>query len=382
MRNYSTDGVALPRVHHIDSLRAYAILMMLQGHFVYSLMAPGYRSADSHLYSWWYYCKGFTAPIFFTVTGLVLVYLLLRRPDWAYRSKRLTKTWRRGFYLLFWGYLLRLNFFGLLFGELYANFWLIDVLHCIGIALLVMATAFWLTRNWPVWIFQCFLATGGIAIFLFEPVSGNWVVDGFPLFLRNYLTNDFGSVFTPLPWLGYALLGGFLGTLYHRWMGKKRLAFAWLMFPLAVSGWVIFRYSSPLLMALHHQTGIELFKQVAYNNYLFIRFGQILIFIAAFMMLEPLLARWKLFNRIGQETLNIYILHFIILYGSWSGYGLARFWGSSLLPWQAISGAIMFVLTVSFLALRVHVLKDFASRFRNSESYKRVFNRKRLRTSR
>ena len=364
MRNYQPDGVARPRVHHIDSLRAYAILMMLQGHFIYSLLAPAYRLPNAPLYAWWFYCKGFTAPIFFTVTGLVLVYLLLRRPEWEYRKKRLDRTWRRGLYLLFWGYLLRLNVIGLCIGEVYANFWLIDVLHCIGIALLATALAFWLTRKLPPWVFQVFLAIGGILIFLLEPLCKGWAGENLPVFIRNYLTNDYGSVFTPLPWLGYTLLGGFLGTLYHRWMETNWRGIPILGLLLVSVGWLVMQYSSPLFMAIHHQTGIGLFKQVAYNNYLFIRFGQILMFVAVFMALEPVLARCKLFNRIGQETLNIYIVHFVVLYGSWFGWGLARIWAESLSPWAAVTGAVLFMVAVAFLALRVHVFREFLSRLR------------------
>ncbi len=58
------------RLQFIDAIRAYAILMMLQGHFVDTMLAYRYRDLENALYSTWFFMRGMTAPIFFTVTGL------------------------------------------------------------------------------------------------------------------------------------------------------------------------------------------------------------------------------------------------------------------------------------------------------------------------
>ena len=66
------------RLQFIDAIRAYAILMMLQGHFVDTMLAYRYRDLENALYSTWFFMRGMTAPIFFTITGLVFTFLLLR----------------------------------------------------------------------------------------------------------------------------------------------------------------------------------------------------------------------------------------------------------------------------------------------------------------
>ena len=345
------------RVHHIDALRAYAILMMLQGHFIYSLLAPSYRDTSNAWFNTWMFCKGFTAPIFFTVTGLVLVYLLLRKNDEAYQLFRIKKTFRRGIYLIFWGYLLRLNLFGLFKGVIYPSFWIIDVLHCIGIALIITATSFYLLRKYKIALFGSVLLSMGAIIFLFQPWYSQLDWSFLPISISNYLTKSGGSVFTPFPWLGYTLIGGALGVVYHQYIHIKWKAISVLAPILVVSGLLITLYSSKWLMNFHHLTGFELFKSVAYNNFLYIRFGHILIFIAGFMMLEPLFKRLPWFGKIGQKTLNIYIIHFVLLYGSWFGLGFARFWSNALTPGAVIGGAILFMISVTVLAFILDQIK-------------------------
>jgi len=360
----TTPRVAKPmgRLHHIDSLRAYAILMMLQGHFVDTLINPAYRIAESPVYQTWMFCKGFTAPIFFTVTGLVLIYLLFRKEDPEYRESRARKAFRRGFQLIFWGYLLRANFLGMMIGQIYREFWKVDVLHCIGIGLIVLSGLYYITRRLPVKVYSGLLLSGGVLIFLLEPVYMAIDYSHWPSALSNYLTRANGSVFTPLPWIGYAMIGGFLATLYHSSFYKKVLGVRLLPLLLIATGLLLSQRSSWLLMQLHFALDIEVFKQVAYNNYLFIRLGHVFLFISGFIVLEKILARLHLFNEIGRSTLNIYIIHFVLLYGSWFGIGLSSFFARSLPPQLVIPGALMFILVVTYLALNVDQFKVWLAR--------------------
>lgn len=350
-------GKSLGRLHHIDSLRAYAILMMLQGHFIDTLIDPVYRVSGHPLYETWLFCKGFTAPIFFTVTGLVLVYLIFRKEDPFYREARIRKAFKRGLYLIFWGYLLRANFFGMMVGQIYREFWKVDVLHCIGIGMLILSSLYWLCKKAPFIAFQVSLLIGGILLFLFEPAYMAIEHKGLPLAIGNYLTRANGSVFTPFPWIGYTLIGGFIGTVYITSIHQRFLHIKLVPVFLATIGFFLMQKSSWLFMQLHFGTDVMLFKQIAYNNYLFIRLGHVLMFISAFILLEKILARFALFNDIGRSTLNIYIIHFVVLYGSWFGLGLSTFWAKSLNPLNVILGALLFIISISIAALNVDLIK-------------------------
>ncbi|MGB5320601.1 MAG: hypothetical protein WBN25_16290, partial [Eudoraea sp.] len=54
---------------------------------------------------------------------------------------------------------------------------------------------------------------------------------------------------------------------------------------------------------------------------------------------------------VGQNTLSIYVIHFMILYGSFTGLGLYRFYNHSLSPEIVIPGALIFMTACTFLAL-------------------------------
>ncbi|MBT8280089.1 MAG: hypothetical protein KJO16_00795, partial [Muriicola sp.] len=121
----------------------------------------------------------------------------------------------------------------------------------------------------------------------------------------------------------------------------------WLSLILGLS---LVYFSSPFFYSLYELSGIALFKDIVANNYLFIRLGDVLIVFAVFMLLRKLIIR-PTFLRIGQNTLSIYVIHFVILYGSFTGLGLYRFFHHSISPVMAISGAIAFMAVCSYAAL-------------------------------
>ncbi|MGB5369306.1 MAG: heparan-alpha-glucosaminide N-acetyltransferase domain-containing protein, partial [Flavobacteriaceae bacterium] len=56
------------RLYFIDAMRAWAILMMLQGHFIDGLLDNAFRDDQNMAFSIWKYFRGITAPVFFTVS--------------------------------------------------------------------------------------------------------------------------------------------------------------------------------------------------------------------------------------------------------------------------------------------------------------------------
>jgi uncharacterized membrane protein len=101
---------AAGRLRFIDIARSVAILLMLEGHFVDLTLAEEHRTRGVWLYETWHYIRGMTAPMFFTVTGLVFAYLLTgARESGFWQVPRVRKGIRRAGELLFWGYLLQIN---------------------------------------------------------------------------------------------------------------------------------------------------------------------------------------------------------------------------------------------------------------------------------
>ena len=330
------------RIVFIDVLRAYAILMMLQGHFVDTLLAEAYRDTSSSFYALWSFMRGMTAPIFFTVTGLVFTYLLLRDGRPLMENKRVKKGLHRGFYLLGIGYLLKINFPALLIAEISPWVWAIDVLHIIGIALIgiivVVGIREFVGGSLAIWMLAF-----GTATFLIDPFFTENTWNHLPQFLANFLTRDFGSNFTMVPWLGFAFFGGALGYGISR---KPQLAFThWFPIFIMAFGWVLTLGSGQMLINLHELTGWDYLPVLFNNNYLFWRLGHVLITMSIFMWVLPRIGKIpSIISKVGGETLTIYGVHYVILYGTWLGLGLTQILGyRSLSPTFAIIGAITFV---------------------------------------
>jgi len=337
------------RLYFIDAMRAWAILMMLQGHFIDGLLDNVFRDPSSMTFGIWKYFRGITAPVFFTVSGFIFTYLMIRVPQRGFENPRIKKGVKRGLQLLLIAYLLRLNLFGLFKGMLYKSFFLVDVLHCIGLSILAIIAIYLLTHRAKKIIFPLALLGVTMLLFIFEPVYKLWDLSYLPNALVNYISKANGSVFTIIPWLGYTAFGGFLATIFTHYKHAKNLYLVAIP-AAAISGLLLIYFSSQLFVLLSQWSGIELFRAIYSNNYLFIRLGDVLVVFAVFMMFREYLKN-KTLLRIGQNTLSIYVIHFIILYGSFTGLGLYYYFNHSLSPEIVIPAAMVFMFVCSYLAL-------------------------------
>ncbi len=338
------------RLFFIDAMRAWAILMMLQGHFIDGLLDPIFRDPENPVYTIWLYFRGITAPVFFTVSGFIFTYLLIKVPQKGLENPRVKKGVRRGLQLLLIGYLLRLNLFGLFQGEIYGGFYLVDVLHCIGLSILSIIGIYLLTTNKKRFVFPLVLVSTTVLLFLFEPLYKQFSFGFLPQGLANYFTKANGSVFTIIPWLGYTTIGATLALLFTRFRNFRYL------YPTAIGlaallGYGLVFQSSNLFINLYEATGISLFRMVQFNNYLFIRLGDVFLVFAVFMIFRSLLKHATILN-IGSSTLTCYVVHFIVLYGSFTGLGLYKFFHHDLSPVFAIPGALAFMVLCTYLSLQ------------------------------
>ena len=338
------------RLYFIDAMRAWAILMMLQGHFIDGLLDPLFRDPSNTVYAIWKYFRGITAPVFFTVSGFIITYLLIRVPQQGLENPRIKKGVKRGLQLLFIGYLLRLNLLGLFQGELYDGFYLVDVLHIIGLAILGILGCYLLTHRMRKWAFPVLMLVITTGLFTLEPYYSQFTYPFLPDALANYFTRANGSVFTIIPWFGYTTAGGFLAAVFYRYREQRHLYRNAI--PLAIlTGLALVFFSSPFFASVYEATGWELFNRIQINNYLFIRLGDVMLAFAVFMVFRHFLMH-RTILRIGSNTLSIYVIHFIILYGSFTGLGLYQFFHHDLSPWVAISGALGFMVLCSYFALK------------------------------
>ena len=336
------------RLYFIDIVRAIAILMMLQGHFVDTLLDPQYRSDDYLAFRIWSYFRGITAPTFFTISGLIFTYLLIKAKQKGELNFRIKKGIIRGFMLIGIGYFLRIPLFQMFYGDVGTAWLAVDVLQCIGLSLIMIVLLYVITFKKTL-VFSALLFILGIVIFITEPWYRNLEIHNVPIAIANYMTKTNKSVFTILPWFGYVAFGGFLATIFYRYLERNTFKKT-IIIGLFITGFLLINYSTSFLYFINRITDIEVIKLSAGYNYLFKRLGDVFILFALFYTLEDYL-KHSLILKIGQKTLSIYVIHFIIIYGSITGFGLNRLIGKTLQPWEAVFGALLFWLVVCVTAL-------------------------------
>lgn len=334
------------RLYFIDIIRAFAILMMLQGHFIDTLLNPIYRDLDAIPFAIWSYFRGITAPTFFTISGLIFTFLLLKATEKGEEKLRIRKGIIRGLFLILVGYLIRIPLLQWFSGSFNSYFLVIDVLQCIGLSLILIIGLYVLSLK-KIHLFSWVSLFIGMIIFVTEPLYRTLDLPEIPILISNYFSKTNGSVFTIIPWFGYFAIGAFIATIFHKNLQKPFFKIKTILF-FIITGFILIFYSSFILCEITRLTQINLFLESASYNYLFTRLGNVFLYFAFFYGFEKHL-KLPLILKIGQKTLSIYVIHFIIIYGSFTGIGL-KLIGKTLNPIQAFLGAISFIICVCFIS--------------------------------
>ena len=321
---------------------------MLQGHFISSLLANKFKDTSDTTYQIWEYFRGITAPTFFTITGFVFFYLILKDGHLGWNNIRVRKGIIRGLKLIGWGYLLRFGIGGLLFGYYHESYFYTDVLQIIGTSLILLSLLYIGLSKYKIIGVVLLMIT--LFSFLFERVYNGVHIPFLPVIFTHYFTNANGAVFSLFPWFGYVSIGAFLATLFVKHKVRENFYTIMPMY-LGVTGLFLMYFSSPVLYYLHEATGIDIFIISGKYNYLFSRLGDVLVLFTLFVYARNYIQH-PIFIKIGKVTLSIYIVHHLILYGSWFNTGLVHWFYNSLSLNQALLGAFVFIIIVTYLVLK------------------------------
>lgn len=336
-------------------------MMMLQGHFVDTMLDERYRDLANPIYSAWSFMRGITAPVFFFVTGTVFVFLLLRESTPWRHNERLRKGLRRAALLLLLGYLLKWNFPSLLWtGQFYPSYFTVDVFQILGLSLL-LAIGVVVLCQWTRLPLPLALLSLALAAFLIAPEVKLRDWSSLPVVLQNYLVQSHGSTFTLFPWIGYALFGGLAGWCLSARPGI--LGSPWTPILLLLSGGAMHFFIDDALSWSQQLTGLRVFGLVGENNASFWRLGHVFIVLAIFIWIvrragpiPPLL------TKVGRETLIIYSIHYVVLYGTWFGIGIASLGRGAWTPWSAAIGAMLFLAGFVYLVYRIEDIRGLRDR--------------------
>ena len=333
------------RLYFIDIARSIAILLMLEGHFVDNALMDVYRDTNNDIYNGWLFVRGFTSPIFLTITGIVFTYLLVGNNHLEYfKNNRIKKGYKRVVELLFWGYVVQVYAF--------------HVLQCIGIgilSILILYGIYKAVKIIPLWVYFFF---AGTIIFSSYIVISSWPKEYYwpesaPIFIQNMFHGKY-SIFPILPRMGYTMYGAMIGVILYTYKSKvKEWSFILSVF---LIGAFLYFFLKDLLLILD-----GIFAHPIYHLYkvdwLYECLGMVLLILSILITLEKFIGEIKpnLFLKIGQNTLTIYILHMVLLYGSITGFGINRVIHKNLTPWQILPATICFIL---FFVILIYYLDE------------------------
>ena len=348
------------RVIFIDLMRAIAVLQMVQGHTIDVLLAPEFRTTELPVYAVWYFLRGMTAPIFMFTAGTVFTYLFhsVKRP--FKKNYRVEKGIRRALLLIFLGYLLKYPTWTLFdFSEVTIKRWnlfiSIDVLQLIGISLLFLIIILYLVEKMKFNYTLTFVIIS-TSIFIASPfIEGlNWN-SIFPGFIAAYFYSETGSLFPIFPWSGYVIAGGVLGC----YLAQNPMVFKTTRFSLLLG---IFGGTFTLVALVSenitHSLQIIFTNPQSELNTIFYRIGFVLLLTSLVSYISLRVNRIPyIIILAGRNTLLIYVVHLIILYGSAWSPGLNLIWGYSLSGLQSFLAALIMISLMTFMVLVIHKLK-------------------------
>lgn len=368
----SAAPLADTRLKFIDMARSVAILLMLEGHFINLTLRDESRLPGHWGYETWNFLRGAAAPLFFTVAGLVFVYLLTRNPKHGFfENQRVKKGLWRALVLLFWGYALQVVVWNIpAYFRDGAPTWLsaFHVLQCIGIGLVLLIAVHGLQRLVPrVPLSVCYVVACVALLWGADRVGelppGTWFPENAPQLVQNVFRGP-RSVFPITPWLAFTMLGGALGALVRR--HREHAASGW--FTAAFFGVGVVLMLMQWTVAASEGGPATIIPGPAW---FYERASEVLWILGVLLLVEHRLkVRDSWFMRIGRHTFSIYVLHVVILYGGIFGVGLRDVWQNAFSLPQAVAGAVLFV---AFFILLVPFLEAVAHGWHRAK--KRVLHR-------
>lgn len=396
---------AVPLVKHerlkfIDIGRSIAIILMLQGHFI-TLTFKDYKILQTTLiktgtsgyilFDWWVKLRGFTAPLFFTITGLVFVYLLTKhdKPDDGHRFfklPRVRKGIRRAISILLWAYALQINLKYIRYylkGNLNEQIFAFHILQSIAIGILTLILIYGFYKFIKRGYLPFFYFLMGTFLFLCYPfihslADGNYFPKNAPLLIQNMFYGP-KSEFPIVPWMGFVMFGGMLGSLVHMYEDYVRQR--WFPIVTFIFGILIICFGRLLGHVLdisinHYNPGN--FLNFEKNAWLYDRLGEVILLLGVLIWIDQTFKiRNSLFLKMGQNTLPIYIIHVIILYGAIIGYSLRNLFQKSLTGGESVFGAILFILIFTLFIKYIEWIehKIHHNKKRMKKGAKSIFNK-------
>jgi uncharacterized membrane protein len=339
------------RIEFLDVLRGIAVVLMVLGHSIDSVLSPEVRSTD--LFRAYDAFRGFTAPLFLFISGMAFMVATERRwEEYRRPGPRLVKRLGRILTLLAVGYALHLPYFSLektlreATSAEVALFLQVDVLHCVAATLLILQAIAFFSRTPAV---AATVAGGlGAGIALAAPVL--WSMDlsaSLPRFLTPYLNTVQPSLFPVVPYAVYMLVGAVVGHAYLA--GRARGTESKVMGRILVISTVgALAGVLSATLPLHIYPVHDWWK--ANPGLILIRLFVVFVLATALFSAPPFPRSLRRpLTALGRASFLVYTVHLVIVYGSSANDGLVQLVGQRLDMAAALGIAILMLTAMTGL---------------------------------
>jgi len=332
---------------------------MVQGHTVDVFLSNNYRTLDNPFFAVWLFMRGMTAPIFLFSSGTVFTYLFRLHNHTFDSNPRVSKGVKRFIMLMLLGYLLRyptptIVDFSNVSAVAWQTFMSIDVLQLIGAGILIVIILEFIIEKSKLNVYMVYGITAIICFYIFPLTESVKWSNFLPAFLASYFYKGTGSQFPLFPWLGYLLCGSFLGS----YLAKKPMIFKTTEFSknLFIAGIVFMSVS--LVGHIIGTIWIINYNWVSSPNLMILRIGFVLLMNSVVSLIcLKMDSIPRIIILIGRNTLLIYVVHLVILYGTCWNPGLSVVFDKTFDVWNTVGSAILMLGLMTLMVYVIHKLK-------------------------
>lgn len=367
-----TENLRSQRVIFIDLLRFCAIFLMVHGHTVDVLLSQDFRRPDSIGFNTWLFFRGLTAPLFLFASGFIYG-VRFRRTDSIEKFRNIkTRTIRRAILLIAIGYLMKSPTPTIIDWEhvtyqMLRLFYAIDILQLIGASLLIFLGMEILARKFQYDAARYLIALS-IVFVLGRQIATllDWE-EVLPIQISSWFSPNSGSLFPLFPWGAYLFLGGAVGIYFQR---KSYLSDMILLTKVQLKTGLIFIFSAFLINFVELSFfGMSTFWTTSPALF-YARFGTVLILGSLFSVLSLYIKRIpKFLYNASKNSLWIYVVHVMLLYGSSWNPGIKNFLGYKCNVIETVLGVIamwilMFLFSEALTYYNNKIYPEIKSRFK------------------
>lgn len=344
---------------------------MIETHVVNALIVPNLR--DEPTFKILTFINGLVAPSFLFCAGFGLAISLSRKWDqYVKLEKPFWKYIQRLFFILIVGYSLHLPFFSLKKllvlsnVQAWSSFFQIDILQTIAITLFLLTLIAVIIRKEKIFIPAIIIF--GLLIVFSAPIIRAFDYSDWNVWLRPLFTIEYKSQFPLFPWSAFLISGTILGLLFI----KSRTA--------GVEESFMKRAGITSVLMVVIALVAEYIPFTTYPNHNFWKASPEFFFVRLGLVVLSLFGLWKyeqrknsagnsVFSLFGQESLLVYVVHLLIIYGYTYPWSFIRYFGQTLNYTECIGLFLLLTLVMYLLAYLWHWMKNWNPKIAKSVQY-------------